>query len=201
MDTSYITSAQKANQLPIFALPEVAFIGRSNCGKSSLLNAITGRKNLARSSSTPGRTQMMNFFSVSKRLILADLPGYGFNVASKSVQQHWDALMNEYISRSNIKEFLFLVDIRRQFEEFEFNFLSTLAGLNEVAVVLTKIDKLKKNELLSKKKEIQNVLGAKNIALTKIFAVSSLKKTGIEDLKRHVLRHSEDDMSSESPEA
>jgi len=197
MDSSYITSAQKADQLPDYTLPEIAFMGRSNCGKSSLLNALTARKGLARSSSTPGRTQMANFFSVSEKIIFADLPGYGFNVASKEIQKLWVSLLEKYIIRDNVKEFLFLMDSRRKIEEFELGFIKKLLKQTTVSVVLTKTDKLKKNQIKPKVDEITKILAEANLRVRTVIPISSLKKSGVTELRNHLFGYIEEKKSPE----
>jgi GTP-binding protein len=190
MEVSYITSAQKASQLPVYTVPEVAFMGRSNSGKSSLINALTERKNLARASSTPGRTQMANFFSVNRRLVLADLPGYGYNVARKEIRQLWDDLLEDYIRRPNIKEFLFLIDCRRTIEDFEFEFINNLLKHTKVTVVLTKLDKLKKSEVQARIAEIRVLLEKSAPRFSEIFGISTLKKTGVVELRKRIFGYS-----------
>src|SRR5690348_14321987 len=102
------------NSLPPQSLPEVAFVGRSNVGKSSLINALTGRKTLARVSQTPGRTRELNFFNLGKTLILVDLPGYGYAKASKELAAEWQRLIFAYLSgRASLKRVLLLIDSRR----------------------------------------------------------------------------------------
>ncbi len=187
MDASYITSAAKAEQLPSFELPEVAFMGRSNCGKSSLINALANRKNLARASSTPGRTQMINFFDINKKVIFADLPGYGFNVARNEVRKLWDMLVKTYIDRPNIKYFCFLVDGRRCFEDFEYQFISDLQKKTNVMLVLTKIDKMKRPEVKKAKERFSRELTERNIPVAEIVTISSLKKQGINELRSQLV--------------
>ncbi|NRA44450.1 MAG: ribosome biogenesis GTP-binding protein YsxC [Oligoflexales bacterium] len=193
MNTSYITSAQKANQLPQFEWGEVAFIGRSNCGKSSLLNTLLERKNLARSSSTPGRTQMINFFKVSPQkeqaLIFADLPGYGFNVASKDVRKNWDELMGAYVERSSILEFICLLDCRRSPDDFELDYWRFLGEKVPILLVLTKIDKVSQKECSTKTKKVTEVLEANGIAFKGIYPISNLKKTGVKKLRDTLYSH------------
>lgn len=186
MDATYLTSAQKAQQLKAFSYPEVAFIGRSNCGKSSLINLVTGRKNLARSSSTPGRTQMANFFELKKqgedRIILADLPGYGFNVAKKDIQLLWNDLLDVYLKRSSLKFICYLFDARRQIEDFEWQFLDSLTKSAPVLAILTKCDKLSSRELENKIKSFSLTTTEKNIPLHSLLPVSCLKKQGQQEL-------------------
>ncbi len=189
MDVSYLTSAQKASQLPPYSAPEVAFMGRSNSGKSSLINALTERKNIARASSTPGRTQMANFFSVNSRLVLVDLPGYGFNVASREIRDLWDGLVGEYIQRKNIREFLFLIDSRRTIEGFEFEFINDLLKHTKVSIVLTKTDKLKKSELRPKVDQVRKLLEVKTPGFNDVFAISTLNKSGVSELQKRILAY------------
>lgn len=187
MHSNYLISAQKASQLPEPShLAEIAFVGRSNSGKSSLLNNLTGRKSLARTSSTPGRTQMINFFSVekskTKALIFADLPGYGFNVASRSIQAHWDQLMDTYFNRETLATILFLIDCRRKFDSFEIEYLQYLSTKAGVGLVLTKTDKINKRELSKQKKAFVETADKNKIQFDAVYCVSNLKKQGIPEL-------------------
>jgi GTP-binding protein len=130
--------------LPPESLPEVAFVGRSNVGKSSLVNALTGRRMLARTSNTPGRTRQLNFFALDGRLTLVDLPGYGYAAASKSAIQGWTRLMQNYLrGRSSLRRVCLLIDSRHGFKDPDraLMALCDAAGLSYQAV-LTKVDKL-----------------------------------------------------------
>lgn len=173
--------------------PEIVFLGRSNCGKSSLLNAVLNSKSLARVSASPGRTRMVNFFSLSpqknKMLILADLPGWGYNTAGKEIQRLWDDLLDAYLRRPQIQDLLVLIDVRREFLEHELEFLRQLTRRASVSCVLTKTDKLKPSELLQVEKKTQALFHAQKIHVSNIFLVSSLKKKGIEDLREFLFRH------------
>ncbi len=191
MQSSYITSAQEAHQIPEFASEEIAFFGRSNSGKSTLLNALLGRKNLARSSATPGRTQMINFFKVElskgSELIFADFPGFGYSKAAKKIEKNWSPLVDKYVSRPNVRCFLFLMDIRRDITEVEVSYIDYLSRMRPTHIILTKADKIKQSELAKKKREFKRDFGFDG----KIFVVSCLKNTGIEELRQEVLVPSE----------
>ncbi|MDD9950454.1 MAG: ribosome biogenesis GTP-binding protein YihA/YsxC [Zetaproteobacteria bacterium] len=207
MHSKYLISAQKASQLPEQThLAEIAFVGRSNSGKSSLLNNLTGRRQLARTSSTPGRTQMINFFSVEKSksevLIFADLPGYGFNVASRSVQAHWSELMDAYFERSNLATILFLCDCRRKLDSFELEYLQYLSRKAQLGLVLTKVDKINKRDLAAQKKKFLETSSKNGIEFEAVYCVSNLKKQGVAELSRalfdaFVVTESETDLSEE----
>jgi len=186
MESRYITSAAKPQQLQSFNMPEIAFVGRSNSGKSSLLNALLNRKNLARTSSTPGRTQMVNFFGLNEEIVFADLPGYGFNSAGKNVEREWDKLMNSYCQRNDIAAFLFLIDIRRKIESFETDFLRVLSERAPIIVVLTKTDKVKQGERIKLTKSFKDALKNANLRIDLTIAVSSLKKSGIPELGQKI---------------
>ena len=145
----FVAGAATDAALPVVHLPELAFAGRSNVGKSSLVNALTGRRTLARVSHTPGRTQQLNFFSLSERLMLVDLPGYGFAQASKAKAAGWTKLMERYLKgRPNLRRVMLLIDARYGLKEVD---RSIMAMLDEAAVsyqiVLTKIDKVPRSAL------------------------------------------------------
>ncbi len=135
----------RSNSLPAFALPEVAFAGRSNVGKSSLVNALTGRGTLARVSASPGRTRQVNFFDLAGRLCLVDLPGYGFAAVSKSMKETWQDLASSYLrGRPTLKRVCLLIDSRHGVKDSD---RETMKNLDRAAVsyqlVLTKVDRLK----------------------------------------------------------
>ncbi|NRA64591.1 MAG: ribosome biogenesis GTP-binding protein YsxC [Pseudobacteriovorax sp.] len=187
MESRYITSAAKPEQLPEYELPEIAFIGRSNTGKSSLLNALLGRRNLARHGRTPGQTQMINFFGVNEKVILADLPGYGYNVARRDAAKHWQPMADVYVRRSNIVEFICLQDCRRDFQEMDLRLLFMLGRQLPVTLVLTKVDKISRNQLAKARKKLEAVLEENGIDYKNVIATSSQQNLGIEDLRKAVL--------------
>lgn len=198
MNSTYITSAAEAEQLPEYDWPEVAFVGRSNCGKSSLLNALLNRKNLARASSTPGRTQMVNFFGTTKgekQVILADLPGYGFSAIGRHARLPWEKLIGAYLVRPNIREIFFLADIRREFDDEDtelFQWLGRNANRYDLTVVLTKSDKLNQSDqakAVAKVKKIATEFGIVPRNPLKVVAVSSMKNKGITALQEKVLAY------------
>ena len=183
MESTYITSALKPEQLPDFDLPEIAFFGRSNTGKSTLLNVLLNRKSLARKSRTPGRTQMVNFFDLDGKLIFADLPGFGFSKAPKSQAQHWQGLVDAYVKRSNIKEFLFLTDARRDLADLDFEIMFHLGRQIPIQVILTKSDKLSKSQQKVRLEKTRASLEEKGIYFNDLYLVSSLKRTGLAPLQ------------------
>jgi GTP-binding protein len=151
----FVWGASRIDNLPPQSLPEVAFVGRSNVGKSSLINALTGRKTLARVSQTPGRTQQINFFNLGGKLMLVDLPGYGYAKASKQLALDWQTMIFAYLSgRASLKRALLLIDARRGLMASD---LSVMELFDRAAVsyelVLTKSDELKPAE-------IERLLGA-----------------------------------------
>ena len=187
MDSRYITSAAKPEQLPDFDQPELAFIGRSNTGKSSLLNAILGRRGLARHGRTPGQTQMINFFSVNEQVVLADLPGYGYNVARRDVAKHWQPMVDTYVRRANIVEFMFLQDCRRDFQDLDLRLMFLLGRQLPINLVLTKIDKLSRNQLQKQMRVLARDLQDNKIEVKAIYPTSTTKQQGITELKAAVL--------------
>ena len=156
MDAAFIRSAFEESQYPPPDKAEVAFAGRSNVGKSSLLNALVNRKNLARTSSTPGRTQAINFFRVNDRFTFVDLPGYGYARVSREVKKTWRGMVATYLrNRLNLKAVVVIVDIRRDLDEDDRSFMEWLEqeGKN-VIPVLTKVDKLTRRERDSRVREM-----------------------------------------------
>ena len=182
---SFVTAAANAEDLPPTTLSEVAFAGRSNVGKSSLLNALTARKTLARTSHTPGRTRQVNFFDMAGRLLLVDLPGYGYARASKTEVQRWTALIDSYLKgRPQLRRVLLLIDSRHGLKDID---LRGMAQLDEAAVsyqiVLTKADKPKPGELATMTAKILAAIAKRPAAHPQIAVTSANAGTGIAELR------------------
>ena len=187
MESTYITSAMKAEQLQPMELPEIALFGRSNTGKSTLINKLLCRKNLAFYSKFPGRTQMINFFKVNNSVIFADIPGFGFSKAARTVAKNWEGLINAYVKRPNIKEFLFLHDCRRALTDEDFELMFLLGRQLPLVVILTKSDKLNRSNGIRKKNETKRLLEEKGINFKEVTLISSLKNSGIAELQSQLL--------------
>lgn len=144
----FVISAAKATEFPTETLPELAIVGRSNVGKSSLINALVGQDGLARTSRTPGRTRLINWFDVDGRFHLVDLPGYGYAAVTKDMRESWKPLIEAYLAkRTTLAGVLLLVDARRGPEREELDFVPWLAEHNiPVVVALTKSDKVSKHQ-------------------------------------------------------
>ena len=155
----FITSAVRKEQYPELNLPEVAFVGRSNVGKSTAINSITNRRKLARTSSTPGRTRLVNFFGINDKMVLVDLPGYGYAKISKTEKAKWGKIIEDYINKSeNLKRFVLLVDSRHKPTEDDLVMLNYMRHFGkEIVVVGTKLDKLKRNDRKKNEKIIRFV--------------------------------------------
>jgi GTP-binding protein len=186
MKAKYETSAAKATQLPPMTLPEYAFIGRSNVGKSSLMNALLNHTGLARTSRTPGRTQMANFFSVNDSFYFVDLPGYGFAATGNREHTEWQSLMDGYLARPVIAKFLFLWDPRRDLGDVDFQLALALSQRAPLSLILTKSDKLSRSELAQRQRFIESALKSRGINLAATHAVSSLKKSGMDQLREEL---------------
>jgi GTP-binding protein len=144
----FVTSATKPSQYPSMTMPEIAFAGRSNVGKSSLINTLVNRKHLVKTSSTPGRTQLINFFDINQKMGFVDLPGYGYAKVPVAVRKKWGPMIETYLSgRETLRGVVVIMDIRRIPRQEELNLLG---WLNHYAIagilVLTKTDKLSKNK-------------------------------------------------------
>ena len=174
--------AVKPSQYPPDNLKEIAFAGRSNVGKSSLLNLITGRKKLAKVSGSPGKTRTINFYLINDAFRIVDLPGYGYAKVSKSVSQDWGGMMEKYLQgRENLIKVIQLVDIRHQPSNQDVEMYEYLRyyGLDGI-VVATKADKVSRNQIPKQIKQIRQTLGLEKEDI--VIPVSALKRTGYEEL-------------------
>jgi GTP-binding protein len=184
----FIAGTNNLGALPDMALPEIAFAGRSNVGKSSLVNALTGRRTLARTSQTPGRTQQINFFNLSDAIYLVDLPGYGYAKASKTSIKNWTDLVNTYLKgRASLARVIVLIDSRHGLKDKDRDVM-TMLDINAVPyqVVLTKIDKTPQKELAKRLSETYVELRKHVAAHPEIISTSSEKAIGIEALRAHI---------------
>ena len=179
-------SISELNQSPKDVGSEVAFVGRSNAGKSTAINSITNRNSLAKTSKTPGRTQLINFFKVNENKRFVDLPGYGFAKASKEKQKSWNRLVTNYIKyRQSLKGVVLIIDIRRGFGEMDLMFLDFYLPLNKrLHILLTKADKLSKQKQSLILNEAREIYGS--IATIQIF--SGTKKIGIREAQDQVTK-------------
>ncbi len=186
----FVAGAANEESLPPMQGVEIAFAGRSNVGKSSLVNALTGHKALARVSDTPGRTQQINFFSNPHGLVLADLPGYGYAKVSKEKVAAWTGLVRTFaLGRANLARVFVLVDSRHGLKEVDKEIMTLLdKAAVSYAVVLTKIDTLKTGEAEMRVAETAEAISRRPAAFPVIFPTSSQANTGLPELKAAILR-------------
>ncbi len=186
---AFVKGVVRVADLPGDTLPEVAFAGRSNVGKSSLLNALVGQKALARTSNTPGRTREVNYFLLHDRIYLVDLPGYGYARASKKDVAGWNRLIQDYLKgRASLRRVFLLIDARHGLKTSD---QPTLALMDTAAVsyqvVLTKADKVKASDLEKTIARVSNDLAKHPAAYPDLIVTSSRKGTGLTDLRLAIL--------------
>jgi GTP-binding protein len=184
-ECKFFYAAQRLDQLPPSEGPEVAFAGRSNVGKSTLINALTGQKALARASSQPGRTKQLNFFNLGGRLVLVDMPGYGYAQAAKEVKEDWQGLMFEFLrGRPSLRRVVLLLDARIELKESD---LAVMGLLDRAAVtyqlVLTKSDSVKPTALAKKQEEVAAMARKHPAAHMDMITTSSESGLGIPELR------------------
>lgn len=183
----FVISAVKKAQYPEDGRPEIAFVGRSNVGKSTLINTLTNRRKLVKVSSTPGKTRLINFFLINDNMYFVDLPGYGYAKVSKKEKENWGYIMEQYlVEREQLKKIVLLVDSRHKPTSDDISMYNWIKHYNyEVLVVGTKLDKLKRNDINKNKKIIRDTL--KMDKDDNILLISSLNKEGKEEVLEQIL--------------
>ncbi len=181
---NFVISSPDVSKCPALDKPEYAFIGRSNVGKSSLINMLTGRKKLAKISSTPGKTMLINHFKINDQWYLVDLPGYGFAKRSKTERAKWQKMIHKYIlNRPNMLTLFLLVDIRIEPQKIDLDFIEWL-GMSNIPFVITftKSDKLKLNQIETNLKKYKNKLLESWEELPPILVTSSSTNLGRDEV-------------------
>ena len=186
----FFFGAQKLEQLPPLAGTEIAFAGRSNVGKSSLLNALTGRKSLARTSSEPGRTRQLNFFDLGGRLTLVDMPGYGYARASKEIKADWQGMMFDYLrGRPTLIRVMLLLDARIEMKQADHEVMKLLdRAAVTYQIVLTKGDGLKPPALARKQADVTAIIRSHAAAFPELATTSAQTGLGIPELRATLAR-------------
>jgi GTP-binding protein len=186
--SEFITSAVKPSQYPVDGLPEIAFAGRSNVGKSSLINKLINRKRLVKTSSTPGRTQLVNFFKINGAFMFVDLPGYGYAKVPASVKKKWGPMVETYLSmRETLQAVVLILDLRRTPQLEELNFIDWLhhCGIPTI-LVLTKADKLSKTK---QKKQVTAISKDLDVTGNNLILFSAKTGLGTERLWSAIEKH------------
>jgi len=184
----FVLGVAKLEQLPLTDIPEVAFAGRSNVGKSSLINALTEQKGLAKTSNTPGRTQQLNYFNIDNRLHLVDLPGYGYAQAPEKMVKQWKNLIFTYLQgRVNLKRVFLLIDSRHGVKKTDNEIMELLdKAAVTYQIVLTKIDKISAKELEKVIKTTRETISEHPAAYVNLIATSSEKGIGLDDVRAEI---------------
>jgi GTP-binding protein len=186
----FLSAASSLKSLPAMAAPEIAFAGRSNVGKSSLINALTGRKALARTSNTPGRTQQLIFFNGPKELILVDMPGYGYAATAKTKIAAWTALIHEYLrGRATLARVYVLVDARHGLKSADDAILDALSkAAVSHEIVLTKSDQVDEAELAERIGAVKSAIKKRPAAFPEVITTSSHTGAGMPELRAAIAR-------------
>jgi GTP-binding protein len=177
----FVISATRPGNYPPKNLPEIAFAGRSNVGKSTLINKLVNRKHLVKTSSTPGRTQLLNFFNINDAFVFVDLPGYGYARVPERVKKDWGKMIETFLStRSTLRGVVLILDIRRNPGEEENNFIAWLHQQEiPTALILTKADKLSKTK---QKKQVQAIEKALSVDPEELICFSAKTRQGLESV-------------------
>lgn len=187
-ECKFVLGVAKLEQLPLTEMPEVAFAGRSNVGKSSLINAVTGQKGLAKTSNTPGRTQQLNYFNLADKIHIVDLPGYGYAQAPESMVKQWQKVIFAYLQgRVNLKRVLVLIDSRHGIKKADLEIMELLdKAAVTYQIVLTKSDKVSASALQKIKDDIEKEISKHAAAYIKVLMTSSEKKRGIGEVRAEI---------------
>jgi GTP-binding protein len=183
----FVSSSPDLKRCPVTHLPEFAFIGRSNVGKSSLINMLTGRNALAKVSQTPGKTRLINHFNINDEWLLVDLPGYGYAKMSKTDKEKIEKMIHSYLSgRNNLINTFLLIDSRHELQKNDLGFIQWLSNEQiPFSIIFTKTDKISKDQLSKNLKNFRQISVALNPAAL-IFTSSSEKKMGREEILDHI---------------
>lgn len=187
ISADFIKSAVKQSDYPEEVLPEVAFAGRSNVGKSSLINTVVNRKHLVRTSSSPGRTQTLNFFRINNQVQFVDFPGYGFAKVPLRIKAQWKSMVETYLkNRRTLKLVVLLLDIRRVPNTDDISLIRWLEAYGiPCLIVLTKTDKLKNNKCRSQEKVIRDALSLNN---QEVISFSAVTGRGRKEVLQHIMK-------------
>jgi GTP-binding protein len=185
---TFVKSVAKLDGLPDYGPPEIGFVGRSNVGKSSLINALVEVNGLARTSNTPGRTQHLNFFNWDERVFLVDMPGYGYAKAPKSIVEEWHRLIESYLKgRPTLLRTYLLIDARHGIKKIDDDIMTMLdKTATSYQVVLTKVDKISPSALVHLEKATVDALQKHGAAYPLILSTSSEKHKGIQELRESI---------------
>tara|TARA_Y100000590_G_scaffold469762_1_gene659607 strand:- start:1920 stop:2537 length:618 start_codon:yes stop_codon:yes gene_type:complete len=184
----FLGSFYEIDKIPNKNIPECCFLGRSNVGKSSIINSISQSKKLAKVSKTPGRTQSINVFELSKKLNIVDLPGYGYSNLSKNSQEYLSRLLLSYLNkRNNLKKIYILIDCKVGIKEIDINALDIIASLNTFfGIILTKIDKCSYAIMKKQKNSILSLLENYPKSSKNILTISNKNNEGISDIQKDI---------------
>lgn len=185
LNAKFLVSAEKLSQCPTYNLPEYPLLGRSNVGKSSFINTLANNSKLAKTSNTPGKTRLINFFNFSDKFIVADLPGYGYAKVSKEAQNRWQKYLEEYLTkRSEIKNLIQFIDGRHEIQKNDYQMREWILAYNlPVITVVTKFDYVPKNKRLNKINEIKKEFDGE------VFPFSAAEKRYNDDILNFLLQN------------